>query len=800
MVTPPTRLPEPAAIGGLSAGEARRLAQSGQANLPPKQANRSAGRVIADNCLTPFNFVNVALAVLLVAFGAWRQILFLGVAFFSTAMCVFQELRAKRTLDKLSIIGNATARVIRDGNLKEIAPADVVLGDMVVLGAGDQAIVDGVCTHVLGLEMNEALVTGEADEVVKQAGDTVMSGSYVTAGAAYVRATAVGGNCFAAKLSVEARREKAGNSKIMQMLGRVVAVLAFSIVPVGALLFFSQLWGGEPAGDAAVGTAGALVGMIPQGLVLLTNIAFAVGVVNLGRRRVMVQSLPCIEALARVDTLCLDKTGTITSGALTVSGIVPAEGVTEGEMRRAMAALLGALPGDNRTAEALRREFLREPGPGPETEEALEVIPFSSSRKYSGVRFPNRSLFVGAAEYVLPRDRTLVARAKELSRGGRRALLLAAGTGTGTDTDTGTDAGASATRGMGFVLLEDIVRDNARETFGYFNRQGISIKVISGDDPVTVSGVAGQAGLPHAEEILDLSTFLPGAGGQAETPPPRLRPEDTDKTIFGRTSPHQKRDLIRLMKANGRTVAMTGDGVNDVLAIKEADCGVAMADGSAAVRRAADLVLLSSDFSQMIPAALEGRRVVNNIEKVAALYLSKTIFSALLAVIFIFLPGKYPLTPLQLTLIGALTIGAPSFVLTLKPNYEQLRGDLIRRVVAGAVPNALAVVVCLLAAYVGEAVGILDAADTSTVCTFVTGALGLGLLYRVSRPLDAIRALLLGGMAAAFLGAFALVPSFFGLTNLWGTAGLIAASLAAVGSVCVWLLGGLIHFEKKPKN
>lgn len=783
-------LPSPLEIGGLSLPEAEKRREAGQENTPPRHATRTAGRIVRDNCLTLFNLVNVSLAALILVFGDIRNTLFLGVTVFSTCIGIAQELRAKFTIDRLSILNKAMVDVVRGGDLISIESTRIVLGDTLLLHAGDQVTADGVCTHCLGLRVNESLITGEADEIVKQPGDPVWSGSFVAVGSAYIRVTAVGSDSFAARLSAEAKQEKRKKSLIMLALGKIVKVLTIAIIPVGIVLYASKISGGLSVEEAVTGTAAALVGMIPQGLILLTNIAFAVGVINLGKHKAMVQTLSCLETLARVDTLCLDKTGTITNGDLSVAKVVPLNGYGEKEIEAFLASLLTATPDKNQTVVALKKEFLdaRRDMAQPAPQEPVSIIPFSSARKYSGVEFADRTLLIGATAFVLPDDQELCRQAKELSKDGSRVLILAEGDG--------------ALQGAAFILLEDTIRDEAKDTFAYFREQGVAIKVISGDDPATVSGVAARAEIRNAGDSIDLSHYASGSVHDATTEngAPIVSRPDTEKTVFGRVSPYQKRALVRLMRENGHTVAMTGDGVNDVLALKEADCSVAMAGGSEAARSIADVVLLSSDFSSMISAVKEGRRVINNIEKVAALYLVKTIFSTLLALIYTLISDPYPFTPIQLTLISTLTIGIPSFFLTLRPNYQKVQGDLLSRIIVGAVPTALAVVLnILLARVIGDALH-LTPADLSTICTFVTGVLGLALVCRVSLPMDSKRGFMLAGISIAFLSAFIFFPAVFEFTNLLGSLGLLAVILALISIIAVILLTELAKRLALPKG
>jgi len=761
------KLPSPSDIQGLSNAEAERRKRAGQANVPPKEATRTVRRIVAVNCLTLFNFVNLSLAVLISIFGDLRHTLFLWVAVISTCIAIAQEIRAKITIDKLSILRKSNVQAVRDGSLLSIEAHNIVLGDVLLLQHGDQIMADGVCSFSLGIQVNESLITGEADDVPKSAGDAVWSGSFVTSGSAYVQITAVGKDSFASRISSEAKEEKRKKSRIMFALRKIIKILAIMIFPVGIALFARDMHSGQSLEAAVTGTAAALVGMIPQGLILLTNIAFAVGVVNLGKRKILVQSLSCIEALARVDILCLDKTGTITTGELALGGVVPLDGHAQTDITHKLSKLLSALPDSNATSSVLRANF---PWDGIPYPEPVSFMPFSSSRKYSSVDFSDETIILGAPSAVLPGCQFLD-QADDLARSGSRVLLLA-----------GAEQSAQI-RPYAFILLEDAIRPEAKSSFGYFDGQGVEIKIISGDNTSAVSAIAERAGINNFKNCLDLSGYASGPGHKPGEGHNAITPGDVQNTVFGRASPYQKRTLIRLIQAGGHSAAMTGDGVNDVLALKEADCGVAMANGSEASRSVADLVLLTSDFSAMIPAVNEGRRVINNIQKVAPLYLSKTVFSSILAIAFIFLPCAYPFTPIQLTLISTLTIGIPSFFLTLRPNYRPISGDLLCNVVTGALPTGTTVAaLVLLVNAAGNRFG-LRYEDISTVCAFLTGAMGFGLVFRMSKPFDMVRSSVFIGSAAAFIAAFLFAPDVLGFSNILSFSGLAALFLLPIGII-----------------
>jgi cation-transporting ATPase E len=778
-------LPSPRETGGLSAreAEARLKADRPYENIGE---TRSVSKIIYDNCITLFNFVNLGLAALIILYGDLRNAVFLGVALASTLIGIAQELRAKRTLDRFNILHGATVDAVRDGAIVRIGSTRVVKGDILKLSSGGQVVADCVCVHSPGLSVSEALITGEADDVLKQPGDKIWSGSFVTSGEAYVQAIAVGRDCFAARLSAEAKREKSKKSQLIKALGSIIKVLAISIMPVGALLFAAQSREAIALNSAITGTAAALVGMIPQGLILLTNVAFAVGVANLGMRQAVVRSLPCIEALARVDVLCLDKTGTITDGNITVKRLIPLNGESEASAAACINRLLHALPAAGPTAAALRNEFLRAIQPEQRVK-PLCVTPFSSARKYGSAVFPGETLMLGAPSHV-PLGKEVRDIAGSLAREGGRIIALARGEESG-----------DSIQGVALIEFEDNIRPEARDTFARFQAQGVTLKLISGDAAATASNAACRVGILNAENNLDLTGYADeiNAGQPAEV---EITPSILNKTVFGRVTPYQKRSLIRLMRSAGHIVAMTGDGVNDVLALKEADCGIAMANGSEASRAVADLVLLTSDFSVMTAAVNEGRRVINNIEKMASLYLNKTIYSAILALAVMLTGGAYPFAPIQLTLISALTIGIPSFFLTLEPNYRPIKGGFIKTVLTDAAPAAISTAAHVILIVNAAGAFMFDQKEISTACAFVTGALGFFLMARAARPYDRRRAFMCACLGAAFICAFLLAPRVFMFAEFNGALALAACALSATGMAVAYMLQKLIVFINKTRH
>lgn len=764
---------------GLDANAVEQRRLCGLANHAVASPSRTVGRIYLDNIYTLFNVVNTIIAVMIAAVGDFRNLLFMGVVVSNTAIGIFQEIKAKRTVDRLSILTEPKATVVRDGHECKIAAKDLVLDDVMLLAAGNQIGADGLVLHEEGLEADESLVTGEANAISKHEGDEVLSGSFVTAGKGYVRVMRVGRENYASKLTIEARREKKIRSELMTSLNRIVTFLSVAIIPIGILLFCSEVFRSSiPFTHAVTGTAGALVGMIPEGLILLTSIAFAVGVINLGRKNTLVQTMPCIENLARVDVLCLDKTGTITSGLLQFERMEVVCGSNAG-IEAALSALLHALPDRNPTHEALAAAS----GPPPGWV-GMKSVPFSSARKYSGVTFEGHGTWVlGAPEFVLgDRYQALRPRCERTAREGYRVIVLAFSDMPFTDEHL-----PQGLEPRALLLLSDQIRPEAPATFAYFREQGVSIRVISGDSAVTAAAVAKRAGLYGAGRMLDMS----GVSLDAD-----YRNLVDAYTVFGRVTPYQKRALLRALKANGHTVAMTGDGVNDVLALKEADCSIAMPAGSEAARQISDLVLLGSDFSTLKDVVFEGRRVINNIERVATLYLSKVVYACLLAVAFILITRPYPLVPIQLTIINVLTVGAPSFFLAIEPNRARVQGSFLKKVLLRSVPPGLSVVLSALLIQLTGYIFRLDVHQVSAITVMVAAFISFNVLYNVCKPFDLKKVILFVLMAAGFLLAMIFAHGIFYMPTVFNHLSLFYLPHIVLAFCFVRLLETLIrHLE-----
>ena len=711
--------------------------------------SKTEGQIIRENVFTFFNLLNFALALAVILVGSPRSALFMGVILSNIVIGSFQGIRAKHTIDKLSLISAPKATVLRGGQQMAVRVEDVVLDDILVVSSGSQLCADA--TVVGGeCEVNESLLTGEADPIVKQPGDPLLSGSFLVSGTCTAQVEHVGAESYANQIAGNAGYVKKRNSEIMNSIDFIVKIIGFAILPIGGLLFWKQYFVlGDTFQRSVVSTAAAMVGMIPEGLVLLISLAFAVSVIKLSARKTLVQDMYCVETLARVDTLCLDKTGTITEGSMQVDGLKPLGGFTEENMREALTALVNALPDSNPTFLALK-DFL----PQSSSWRAGEIVPFSSARKWSGAFFPGRGCYVmGAGEFILgPAFAALKAQAEEYAKNGQRVLLLCKSSEPFSDKEL-----PGGLQSMGLVLISDKIRKEAPSTLRYFADQGVDLKVISGDSPVTVANIARKAGLDHADRYVDATTLRTDED---------IRRAVKDYAVFGRVTPQQKLAFVKALREDGHTVAMTGDGVNDVLALKEADCSIAMASGSDAARTVSNLVLLDSNFASMPLVVQEGRRSINNLQRSSSLFLVKTIFSALIGVLFIFINYAYPFEPIQQTLISSLTIGVPSFILALEPNNDRLRGKFISNVIRMCIPAALTmtaniVALCALAGPLG-----LTVKETSTMAVILTAMTGFFMLFKVSAPFNTLRGLLFFLLLSAFLLAFLFFGWFFELVDL----------------------------------
>ena len=777
---------ETKAARGLTPEQVAERVAAGLVNDVPVRASRSVWEIVRANVFTRINAILAVLFAIVMSTGFYLDGLFGGVILANSVVGMIQELRAKRTLDRLTIVGQARPRVRRDGTAVELAPGQVVADDVVEVGAGDQLIVDGEIVEAHGLEVDESLLTGESDRLLKQPGDAVMSGSFVVAGYGAYRATKVGRDAYAARLADEASRFTLVKSELRNGINRILRFITWLLVPAGALSIYNQLSGSQPLSEALRGMVAALVPMVPEGLVLMTSVAFAVGVVRLGRRQCLVNELPAIEGLARVDVVCADKTGTLTENAMRLAEVRPVGGVPAELPGTALAALVAADPRPNASLQAIAEAYPDDPGWSVESTAA-----FSSARKWSGAEFDGQGRWVlGAPDVLLPADDERRREAEGLAARGLRVLLLGRA---GRPLD-GPDL-PGAVDPVALVVLAQKVRPDARDTLDYFAAQQVAVKVISGDSATSVGAVAASLGLPGADEPVDARTL----SGE----PAALAAELERSTIFGRVVPDQKRAMVDALQSAGHTVAMTGDGVNDVLALKDADIGVAMGAGSPATRAVAQIVLLDNRFATLPHVVAEGRRVIGNIERVSVLFLTKTVYSVLLA-LMVGVPGllgldtlPYPFYPRHITITGWFTIGVPAFILSLAPNNERARPGFVGRVMRTAIPAGVIVAVASLASYVltypGAGADQVARTQASTAALVTLIAIALWVLALVARPFVPWKVALVLVMVVASAAMFLLplTQRLFLLDPGNGRNMLVAALCALAGIVLVeiaWFL------------
>lgn len=753
---------------GLTSEQVLQRNEQGLDNKGIDIKTKSIGRIVRDNLCTLFNLLNFVLAVLVISVGSYRNALFIGIIFCNILIGIIQEIRARQVINRLSVISAPKAHVVRNGKRQDIAVQEVVLDDILILSAGNQICADAVVVSGT-CEVNESLVTGESDAVYKSPGDPLLSGSYILAGNCRARVERVGRESYAAKITAGAKQIKRPNSQIMRSLNFIIKTISVAIVPVGVLMFLKQfLLLQEGIAPSVVSTVAALIGMIPEGLILLTSIVLAVGVIRLSRKNTLVQELYCIETLARVDVLCLDKTGTITEGNMHVEKVI-CLGAENQEVERALSGLTKALEDNNPTFRAVAAYAKGECDWKP-----TFCVPFSPVRKWSGAAFCGKgSYFMGAAEFLLKEvSAALRMEIEKYAAEGNRVLLLCK-----SKTEISMQQLPSDIIPIALVVVQDTIRKEAPDTLRFFADQGVDIKIISGDNPLTVSKVAQRAGLARAGEYVDASTL---------TDEQLVR--DADRyAVFGRVSPAQKQILVAALKKQGHTVAMTGDGVNDVLALRDADCSIAIAAGSDAARNASQLVLLDSNFSSLYEVVMEGRRAINNIQRSSSLFLVKTIFSFLLSLFFLVIPATYPFVPIQLTLISSLTVGVPSFFLALEPNKERLKGNFLHNILRRALPGGLTIATeILILTAVSFCLG-LERLQISTLAVIVTGFAALNVLFRVCRPFCWWRAALFVLMTVGFVGAMLILPGLFYLQSLTLSMWITAAVLCATVPVFMWL-------------
>ena len=787
---------------GLTNEQVQQRIEEGKINVNENPNTRSYKQIVRENVLTFFNFLNLALMIMVLLVGSYKNSMFMGIIVINTVIGIIQEVRAKKTLDKLAILTESKAVVLREGKKWSISTEKLVLDDILFLKTGDQVPADA---RVLegSIEVNESLLTGESDNLQKNEGDELFSGSFVTSGEACCQVIHVGKDNYASQITSEAKEFKRHNSELRNSLNAILKTISVIIVPMGMLLFYKQYYiAGNGIRDAVVNMVAAVLGMIPEGLVLLTSVALTLGALTLTRKNTLVQELYCIETLARVDTLCLDKTGTITAGTMCVEQVQPyVEGMeikapdganvsesestingaeeetkeltelaaseiqgaentglvvsgaqpelTLGEIERVMANMMSVLKDKNATADALHKRFSRR------TDMPVDhCIPFSSDRKYSGVAFKEEGTYLmGAAQFLFPDgNEDLMKRCSAYGKEGLRVLVLAHSPNLNQENEL-----PEGLKPVALFMLTDIIRDNAPETLAFFKDQGVDLKVISGDDPVTVSAIAKKAGLENADKYIDATTI---------TTPEDMERAVAECSVFGRVTPQQKKEMVLALQKQKHTVAMTGDGVNDVLALKEADCSVVMAEGSDAAKNIANVVLMDSNFAAMPEIVNQGRRVVNNIRTAASMFLIKTIFSVLLCLITIFWGDSYPFEPIQMSLISACAVGIPTFLLAQENNFNKIESGFLRYVFMNAFPAAVTITGCVFTIML-VCQNVYHSNDMlSTACFLVTGWNYMAALKTVYAPLSRYRKIIIYGMQFIFFFAAVCVQNLLALGSL----------------------------------
>lgn len=803
-------------IRGLTAQQVAERMEKGLWNKKAESATKTTKEIIKSNVFTYFNLIFLVIALLLIGVGAFRDLTFLPIIIANTLIGIVQEIRSKKVLDDLSILNSPKTRVIRDGSKKEIPADELVLDDIVELSAGGQIPADAVVLNGQ-LNVNESLLTGESDEIVKKSGDELLSGSFVVSGSCLARLTKVGEESYISKLTHRATQTKEGEqSEMIRSLNRLVQAVGIVIIPIGVVLFVQQfVYAGTPLRDSVTSMVAAILGMIPEGLYLLASVAMAVSAMRLAKQQVLIHDMKCIETLARVDVLCVDKTGTITVPDMEVDTFVLTEDlmktVPDGDdgtrvyvdagdreeqeqkyrqVREKIAEFAVNMNADNATMEAVKAYF--KTGNTVNIKKADKVFAFSSKTKYSGIISGGDSYLIGAPEFVLREDyEHYKEKIEAYSEKGYRVLVYGRYEGV-LDGQKLTEKALP----VAFIMLTNAIREGAKETFSYFTERGVEIKVISGDNPKTVAEIAQKAGICGADNYVDASTL---------TTDESIAQAVMKYQIFGRVTPDQKLKFVEALKAQGRTVAMTGDGVNDVLALKDADCSIAMASGSEAASQVAQLVLLDNDFSRMPSVVMEGRRVVNNIQRSASLYLVKNIFSMLLAVFSMIFMINYPLEPSQISLISMFTIGIPSFVLALEPNKDRIQGHFMTNVMLKALPAGLTdfLAVSSLVLFCQE-FGV-NEGDISTSCTILVAIVGFMILYQIAKPMTIGHHVLMVGMVAGWLFCMIFVSHLFAIRDISRQCMMLTAVFAIatepvlryLSKFVEWLRGSLLVLKKK---
>lgn len=777
---------------GLTSSQVEQRIQAGEVNKAVDDQFKTNKQIIRENLFTYFNLIFLVLSILLIFVGAYKDLTFLPVIVLNTVIGIVQEIRAKKILSKLNVMNTTEIVALRDSKEEKVPIEKLVKGDLVLLKTGDQIPADGKVVKG-NIRVNESLLTGESDEITKEVGDELMSGSFVVSGSAYMQLEKVGKESYISKLTIKAKamgsREQ---SEMVRSINKLIKWVGIIIIPLGIALFSMSFFVNHMSlYRSIVSMEAAIIGMIPEGLYLLTTIALALSAVRLARKQVMLHDMKSVETLARVNVLCVDKTGTITEPKMSVERTVVSKDFKGNNLDQLIGDFSASMPADNATMKAIHEHFTENSG-----KQASGILPFTSVNKYSGVIFDDHTLLIGAPEMVL-RDQfeQYKDEFERYAATGYRVLIVANYPGVLTEDDSKLTKPVEV---YGYILLSNPIRKEAKDTFEYFAKQGVEIKVISGDNPVTVSRVAKQAGIKNADKDIDAQ----------EIPDDGYEDAVKNYSVFGRVKPEQKRKFVKALQNLGNTVAMTGDGVNDILAMKKADCSIAMASGNSAAVQASQVVLLDSNFAKMPQVVNEGRQVVNNIQRSASLFLVKNIFSFLMAIFSLIMVINYPLQPSQITLISAFTIGLPSFLLALESNHNRIRGQFIPNVLARAIPGGVTDMLAVSILVVAGGYISLDHNDVGTTATLLLVAVGAMVLYHISAPLNKFRALV---MFISFLGlllAIIFLHDLFSLTMISDKAIFVLLVLfCAATTIFRWLsriLDGvqevLVVFDQKGKN
>lgn len=772
---------KPSHLSGLTSEQVRSKKENGKQNIQPEKVTKSTSQILKDNICTLFNLFNVLIAIALAFVGAWSNLLFILIIALNTLIGIVQELHAKKLVEKLSLLSAPTAKVIRDGKASEIPVQELVEEDVVALESGKQVCSDSVI--LAGeVEVNESLLTGESDPAPKSVGDHLLSGSFIISGKCKACVEHVGAENYAAKIACEAKRLRGVHSELLSSMRKVTRFTGFLIPPLGILLFLEAFFlRGDMLNHAVVTTAAGLLGMLPKGLVLLISISLAVGIISLSKKKVLVQELFALETLAHVDTLCLDKTGTLTQGKMQVEKIYPTEPWRSIPFEELMGSFLQHSDGTNAIFQALKARFEANTTFSP-----VRKIPFSSERKWSAMEFENAGTFViGAPERL---GGTIPPHLQKEEQEGKRILLAGLAKGA-----VESNRPLPAIQEFAYMVISDPIRPNAAETLAYFQKEGVDLKLISGDNPVTVSALAKQTGFPEAERYIDMSGIT--EAGEIEK-------AALNYSVFGRVSPLQKKQLIQALQKKVHSVAMTGDGVNDLLALREADCSIAVAEGSDAARQVSQVVLLDSDFSALPSVLSEGRRVVNNITRVAGVFFVKTIYSVLLSIVCLILNIPFPFLPIQITLIDLIIEGYPAFFMSFEPDGRKITGRFLPSVMRRAVPNAVSILICFLVMLVLSWATPIPAEQFSILLYLLVGTVGIQAVFKASWPFNKLRVFLCSTMTVGFYLAVFLFHHMLqvslptGLTLFLLTGFILLSFLAERG--VTWMIQSIDRRRKNP--